>query len=71
MKKTHSNVFNIDPRKIDIMQGFNQRIDFGDINELAAQIKEQGLLEAISVGRREALSAYQRREAVPCTYEAY
>lgn len=49
MKKTHSNVFNIDPRKIDIMQGFNQRVDFGDINELAAQIKEQGLLEAISV----------------------
>ena len=49
MKKTHSNVFNIDPRKIDIMQGFNQRIDFGDIDELAAQIKEQGLLEAISV----------------------
>lgn len=49
MKKSNSKVFNIDPRKIDVMEGFNQRIDFGDIDELAAQIKEQGLLEAISV----------------------
>ena len=40
---------NIDPRNITVMEGFNQRIDFGDIDELAAQIKEQGLLEAISV----------------------
>lgn len=39
----------IDPRDIKVMEGFNQRIDFGDIDELAAQIKEQGLLEAISV----------------------
>ena len=49
MKKSNSKVFNIDPRKIDIMEGFNQRVDFGDIDELAAQIKEQGLLEPISV----------------------
>ena len=39
----------IDPRDIKVMDGFNQRIDFGDIDELAAQIKEQGLLEPISV----------------------
>ena len=39
----------IDPKDIKVMDGFNQRIDFGDIDELAAQIKEQGLLEAISV----------------------
>lgn len=39
----------IDPTRIKIIDGFNQRIDFGDIDELAAQIKEQGLLEAISV----------------------
>lgn len=39
----------IDPRDINVMENFNQRIDFGDIDELAAQIKEQGLLEAISV----------------------
>jgi ParB family chromosome partitioning protein len=39
----------IDPMKITVSEGFNQRVDFGDIDELAAQIKEQGLLEAISV----------------------
>ena len=39
----------IDPRDIKVIDGFNQRLDFGDIDELAAQIKEQGLLEAISV----------------------
>lgn len=39
----------INPQRIKIIDGFNQRIDFGDIDELAAQIKEQGLLEAISV----------------------
>jgi ParB family chromosome partitioning protein len=39
----------IDPKDIQVISGFNQRLDFGDIDELAAQIKEQGLLEAISV----------------------
>lgn len=49
MKNNSMRVFNIDPRKIDVMEGFNQRKDFGDISELAAQIKEQGLLEPITV----------------------
>ena len=49
MKSINVQVFNIDPRKIDVMEGFNKRVDFGDIDELAAQIKEQGLLEAITV----------------------
>ena len=49
MKKLNVEVYNIDPRKIDVMEGFNKRVDFGDIDELAAQIKEQGLLEAITV----------------------
>ena len=49
MKQSNVQVFNIDPRKIDVMEGFNKRVDFGDIDELAAQIKEQGLLEAITV----------------------
>lgn len=49
MKNSNVQVFNIDPRKIDVMEGFNKRVDFGDIDELAAQIKEQGLLEAITV----------------------
>ena len=39
----------IDIRDVKVLDGFNQRLDFGDIDELAAQIKEQGLLEAISV----------------------
>ena len=50
MKKTNSIIYKeIDPSEIKVMDGFNQRIDFGDIDELAAQIKEQGLLEAVSV----------------------
>lgn len=49
MKENKNEVFYIDPLKIDVVEGFNQRQDFGDIDELASQIKEQGLLEAISV----------------------
>jgi ParB family chromosome partitioning protein len=49
MKKNKEQVFYIDPLKIDVMENFNKRVDFGDIDELAAQIKEQGLLEAITV----------------------
>ena len=50
MKKTNSIIYKeINPSEIKVMDGFNQRIDFGDIDELAAQIKEQGLLEAVSV----------------------
>lgn len=49
MKKDKNEVCYIDPLKIDVVEGFNQRQDFGDIDELASQIKEQGLLEAISV----------------------
>lgn len=49
-KKSNSIIYKeINPANIKVMDGFNQRIDFGDIDELAAQIKEQGLLEAISV----------------------
>jgi len=49
MKKNSTKVYDIDPRKIDIIKNFNKRVDFGDIDELAAQIKEQGLLEPITV----------------------
>ena len=52
MEKNNNNSIiykQINPADIKVMDGFNQRIDFGDIDELAAQIKEQGLLEAISV----------------------
>lgn len=51
MKKNSNSIIykEINPSEIKVMDGFNQRIDFGDIDELAAQIKEQGLLEAVSV----------------------
>lgn len=49
MNSSKVRVFDIDPRKIDVIKGFNKRKDFGDLDELAAQIKEQGLLEPISV----------------------
>lgn len=50
MQKQNSITYKaINPLDIKVMPNFNQRIDFGDIDELAAQIKEQGLLEAISV----------------------
>lgn len=49
MKKNSVIYKEIDPARIRVMNGFNQRVDFGDIDELAEQIKEQGLLEAVSV----------------------
>lgn len=48
-KTTKTDIYNIDPRSIVVVDGFNSRIDFGDIDELAAQIKEQGMLNPISV----------------------
>ena len=48
-KTTKTDIYNIDPRNIVVVEGFNSRIDFGDINELADQIKEQGLLNPITV----------------------
>ena len=48
-KTTKTDIFNIDPRSIIVVDGFNSRIDFGNIDELAAQIKEQGMLNPITV----------------------
>lgn len=48
-KTTKSDIFQIDPRNIVVVDGFNSRSNFGDIDELAAQIKEQGVLNPISV----------------------
>lgn len=48
-KTTKTDIYNIDPRNIVVVEGFNSRIDFGNIAELAEQIKEQGLLNPISV----------------------
>lgn len=49
-KKFKSNdIYFIDPRAIVVVKDFNSRTDFGDIDELAKQIKEQGILNPISV----------------------
>lgn len=48
-KTTKTDIYNIDPRRIVVVDGFNSRTDFGNIEELAAQIKEQGMLNPITV----------------------
>ena len=34
-QKKKGDIYNIDPRLIRVQKGFNSRVDFGDINELA------------------------------------
>ena len=48
-KTTKSDIFKIDPRNIVVTDGFNSRCNFGDLDELARQIKEQGVLNPITV----------------------
>lgn len=48
-KTLRSDVYKIDPKAIKVVAGFNSRSDFGDIEELASQIAEQGVLNPISV----------------------
>lgn len=48
-KTTKSDIYKVDPRNIVVMEGFNSRSNFGNLDELAEQIKEQGVLNPISV----------------------
>lgn len=48
-KTTKSDIYKIDPRNIEVQNGFNSRSDFGDIEQLAEQIKAQGVLNPITV----------------------
>lgn len=48
-KTTRTDIYKIDPRAIVVTEGFNSRSDFGNIEELANQIKEQGMLNPITV----------------------
>ena len=48
-KTTKSDIYKIDPRNIVVRQNFNSRTDFGDIEELASQIKAQGVLNPLTV----------------------
>ncbi len=47
--KQNKDIFSVDPRNIVIPDGFNSRVNFGDINELAEQIKECGMLNPVTV----------------------
>ena len=48
-KTTKTDIYKIDPRNIVVEDGFNSREDFGDIETLAKQIEENGILNPISV----------------------
>lgn len=48
-KQKATTVYAIDPSLIDVMPGFNARVDFGNIDELAEQIKENGLMQPLTV----------------------
>jgi ParB family chromosome partitioning protein len=48
-KTTKKDIYQIDPRNIVVQDGFNSRFDFGDIDELAEQIREQGVLNPVTV----------------------
>lgn len=48
-KTTKADIYKIDPRNIVITDGFNSRCNFGDLDELARQILEQGVLNPITV----------------------
>ena len=48
-KTKRSDIYSIDPRNIIVKDGFNSRVNFGDIDELAQQIKEKGMLNPVTV----------------------
>ena len=48
-KTKRTDIFSIDPRNIIVPQGFNSRVNFGNIEELAEQIKTAGVLNPITV----------------------
>lgn len=49
VKTTKTDIYNISPLNIVVEEGFNSRVDFGNIEELSHQIREQGMLNPISV----------------------
>ena len=48
-KTIKTDLFKIDPRNIVVVDGFNCRTNFGDLDKLADEIKAQGVLNPISV----------------------
>lgn len=47
-KATRSDLLNIDPRSIKVIEGFNPRQDYGDIESLSASIAENGVKNPLS-----------------------
>lgn len=52
-KTTKTDIFKVDPRLVIIEESFNTRIDYGNIEELAKSIKENGLMIPIRVYRQD------------------
>ena len=48
-KTKRTDILSVDPRNIVVAEGFNSRRDFGDIEELARQIDENGLKNPLHV----------------------
>ena len=48
-KTKRTDILSVDPRNIQVAEGFNSRRDFGDIEELARQIDENGLKNPLHV----------------------
>jgi len=48
-KTKRKDIYSIDPRNIIVPEGFNSRVNFGNIDELAEQIKQAGMLNPITV----------------------
>lgn len=48
-KTTKTDIYKIDPRAIVVKEDFNSRQDYGDLEELAKQIEENGILNPITV----------------------
>lgn len=44
--------YNVKPENVIVSEGWNPRIDFGDVDELAESIRENGVLMPITVRRR-------------------
>lgn len=47
LKTTNKDVFQVDPRNLRVEEGFNKRIDYGDIPALAKSLVEFGMIESL------------------------
>jgi ParB/RepB/Spo0J family partition protein len=52
LKETNVRYFKVDPRNIEVREGFNIRTDYGDLDELAASIKSEGVKVSLKGHRK-------------------